>query len=614
MGKVSACRMRWPAGIRAGHASGSEERSAGDGAEHVSVERKGVLLQLVLTAVFSLGALPVMGFLEKNPAEMSGTIRMLSVLLAAVLLGTALVLALCRKLDTPRAILLVTAAGMGLRLIYILGTSIGQRQHDVYSFGSGEGHAGYIEYLYTNLRLPDFDPRTVFQFYHPPLHHTLAALWIRTVRFFWPGLSMEQAGETIQVLTMFYSGIYLVYTRKLFSALGLAGRRLIAAYTVVTFYPALIIMSGSINNDMLSVALMQGAFYHAYRWYREPRSGSILAAALCMGFGMMTKLSVGTASLAIAFLFLLKWVQEPRLRRRTVAQVAAFGVLCFPLALWWGIRNLVLFGVPVSYVPTLGIGSHQYIGGYGLFERLLDFSAYQFRSVYVAWGEPYFEHNVFIGLLKTATFGEQTLSGPEGMVYIAARAMLLINAVLALLVIARLPAVLLGRRRIGDSDRRAYLTIIFLTFLLAYIQFCLAYAHTCTQNARYATPLIWVGAIVIAYGVDARVHRRPESPGTGRGGSIPQMSGSTPTDQPARTEQTEQTITTMQNARSGQTIIAAQIARPAEAIIEAESEETSKSLLVSPPVGARVLSLLTIAATTAFATASALFFYLLLTA
>ena len=69
-------------------------------------------------------------------------------------------------------VILILTAGFLLKLVYVLYTGIGTRQHDVHSFtDSTNGHAGYIRYLYTYGHLPDFDPRQEFQFYHPPLHH-----------------------------------------------------------------------------------------------------------------------------------------------------------------------------------------------------------------------------------------------------------------------------------------------------------------------------------------------------------------------------------------------------------------------------------------------------------
>ena len=400
-----------------------------------------------------------------------------------------------KKLDDRHVIFIMMIAGLTLRLIYILTTDIDQRQHDVYSFEEMKGHAGYIGYLLNNAALPDFDPREIFQFYHPPLHHIIAALWMRLNLA--AGISFDNSAENIQILTLLYSGLFMILTERIFRKIGSKGPGLTVAFALIAFHPAFIILSGSINNDMLSILLMQGAFLFALRWNDKRKKTDIALAAVFMGLGMMTKLSVGIAAAGIGFIFLLRFLQNKEERKGMIAGFAIFAAICFPLALWWGIRNAVLFGVPISYVPSLGDGSHQYIGHYSVYERLFDFSPYQFQSVYVAWGEPYFEHNVFIGLLKTASFGEQTLSDQSGPVYIAAQILFVSSAVIALLSVICGGVVMFREDMIRNRVQKGFVVVTGLTFLAAYIQFCFAYPHTCTQNIRYATPLIWIAALFI---------------------------------------------------------------------------------------------------------------------
>lgn len=62
--------------------------------------------------------------------------------------------------------------GILLRLYYILATPVIQsRQYDLGSVDAEQGiftgHLGYIFYLFTKKGLPDFDPREVYQFFHP---------------------------------------------------------------------------------------------------------------------------------------------------------------------------------------------------------------------------------------------------------------------------------------------------------------------------------------------------------------------------------------------------------------------------------------------------------------
>ena len=84
----------------------------------------------------------------------------------------------------------ILAAGCMLRLFYVLFSTIYDRQYDIgmIDLDAGHtvtgGHLAYIQYLYENWKLPDFDPTSVYQFNHPPLHHYLCALWMKLCSLF----------------------------------------------------------------------------------------------------------------------------------------------------------------------------------------------------------------------------------------------------------------------------------------------------------------------------------------------------------------------------------------------------------------------------------------------
>ncbi len=86
----------------------------------------------------------------------------------------------------------ILAAGCMLRLFYVLFSTIYDRQYDIGMIDLDAGHTvtgrhlAYIQYLYENWKLPDFDPTSVYQFNHPPLHHYLCALWMKLCSFLFP--------------------------------------------------------------------------------------------------------------------------------------------------------------------------------------------------------------------------------------------------------------------------------------------------------------------------------------------------------------------------------------------------------------------------------------------
>lgn len=408
-----------------------------------------------------------------------------------ILSAIALYLAVRRRLTWRWAVCLLLAAGFALRLGYVLYTDIYTRQHDVAWMGAGTGHMGYIEYFVQYRRLPDFDPRSHWQFYHPPLYHILSAA---VYSFFgWIGMEPARIGESLQFVTLFYSSACMVLAYRIFCQMGLARWGLLTALALVCFYPMFIQLAGGLNNDILSITFILAAVLYTLRWHTSHALRHILCAALFMGLGMMTKLSAALLAPAMAWVFLVGLIRAPASQRRGIwLQFAAFFALCAPLGLWWPLRNWALFDMPLNYVAEIGKDSGQYIGHIDAVKRLFDFSAYQFRQLYEAWGQPYQEFNMLVGLLKTGVFDEQTFTDIQPLIYGPSR--VLFTASIALVPAALLAALRrLFRRDAGmDAALRGFWILLPVTLLLSYIQLNLRYPQTCTANMRYVMPLVIV--------------------------------------------------------------------------------------------------------------------------
>ena len=418
------------------------------------------------------------------------------------LFGTVALLALwciLRKIgatDIKTAVILLFAAAFLVRLIYVLYTGIDVRQHDVETFGSGIGHSGYIEYFYNYKKLPNFDVREVWQFYHPPLHHILAAFHLRVMTFF--GVPYDTAVESLQMLTLYYSMLSLLISYRILRELQISSKALIAVFAVLCFHPTFIILSGSINNDILAVTFFLGALLYSIRWYKNCTVKNILKIALCIGLGMMTKLSVWMVAPAVAVLFLIALIKNHKKIKRTkyLLQFTCFGAVCLPLGLWWSVRNYILWQVPPSYVPRLETDSFQYIGNHAVLERLFNFNFRQFLGVYDRWGDPYFEFNPTVGLLKTAMFGEYINDTAYPSIAVFGFLLFWLGAVLALISVIAYVTVGIKDSKIPAAVR-CLLLITVATTIAMYYYFCLEFPFTCTQNIRYAAVTVPVGAAFI---------------------------------------------------------------------------------------------------------------------
>lgn len=417
-------------------------------------------------------------------------------------LAAAGIYLLCiKKLTAHRLIILLIVSGFLMRLAYIMTVSVHFKQHDIGSIDTMDGHLGYIAYYTYNMKLPDFDVRDVYQFYHPPLHHFLAAVWVRLQSLLM--IDPDYYWENVQLLTLFYSSCCMILSYRLFRQLSLKGKGLCAAMAVICFNPTFFILSGSINNDILSITLVLGAFVNTLYWYKSRSFGRIMCIAACIGFAMMAKLSGWMAAPAVAFIFILVFFKDLDNFKKYLAQFAAFLGLCAPLGLWWEIRNNIAYDVPITYVMKLSEKSRQYIGNIPVLKRIFDFSPYQFADVadqFTLYDCPYNEFNPLIALFKTSAFDEMYTVGNYPQVAMWDKFLFWSVVIVGIIGFVSMIFTFFCDRKMS-AVQKIFAGIIYLTYFIGYYAFCFGFPHVCTQNIRYAVPLIVIGAFFFGKGI-----------------------------------------------------------------------------------------------------------------
>lgn len=391
----------------------------------------------------------------------------------------------------------IMSFGFLMKLSYILSTSVLSRQNDVHNFGGKNGHAAYIEYLLNNKHLPDFDVREVWQFYHPPLHHTICAGWIDFLENFC-GVNHNLARESLQMLSLFYSTACLILVYKILRHFKLSGAALYVPLAIFAVHPSFLIFAGSINNDILSITFILAAILSTLKWYQNPSIKNILKIALAVGFGMMTKLSVGLIAPAIAFVFVVALIKNRDKLLKFIKQYIIFGIVCCPLGLWWGIRNYIKFRVPINFVQRMDNNVSQYVGNIPFFERLTDFSSKQFSSVFEQWSSrgTYNEYNPTIAMLKNSLFGEsinENLFPDESIMY--PKILFVLGTILAVLSFIIMIIYLFRKNQGIKWEIKGFFMIIYFVLLGNYYVFCNSFAFTCTQNFRYIAPNLMIGVL-----------------------------------------------------------------------------------------------------------------------
>ncbi len=419
----------------------------------------------------------------------------------AILLGVFFTLYIRKKLTAESLVILLFILGILLRFTYVLYTSASTRQHDVYNFGN-DGHSGYIKYLYENGHLPDFDVTTVDQFYHPPLHHIICAVWWKVLASF--GIEAAYAQSSIQTLTLFYSCVCMILTYKILRQFNLKGYALVLPFAVIALHPTFVIFAASINNDILSVTFMLLAILYSIKWYKSRSLKDIIVTAMAIGLGMMTKLSAYMVCFGIGFIFLIALISDRKNYKKYLVQFAIFLVICAPLGLWWNFRNAIGYNVPFLYVQRQGEGAEwQYVGNVPTMQRLFDFSKLFTEPVFDQWvgraGGTYNEYNPLISLLKTSVFGEYINMNYFTNVPIIAEIVLFwSNLFLALVSVVALVYFIV----VSIKDKKLDIPLIsliisFILMIIFYYIFCFSYPHHCTENIRYVSPIIVLGLVFI---------------------------------------------------------------------------------------------------------------------
>lgn len=411
-----------------------------------------------------------------------------------------------RALTAERVVLMMILLGVVVRYCWCLKHGSTEMQHDIGTFSGKHGHLSYINYWYENgFKLPDFNVTLRWQFYHPPLHHLLMAGLMRL--FTVAGMPLDRAQEAIQILPMLYSSLSMVVCFRLFQLVKLKGAGLVAAMAGVCFYPTFIIWSGAYNNDMLATLLMLLSMLLALRWAQQPSLLRIVPVALCVGCGMMAKLSAWMTAPAIALVFVWVLVKNIKKPLPFIGQFVVFGVICAPLGLWWQVRNLLTFNIPLTFVPSPGLESMS-VAQVPAAQRLFDFSFQQFNypfEAFTMYQAPYNEYNPMMGLLKTSLFDEynQPWNFPE-----MASVLVLAAAALAVCGFIGLLWMLLSRKHSEiNVMTRLFFAVVFLTILISYYAFCFQFPFVCTENIRYCMPLIPILAMGLGFGV-SRLSRK----------------------------------------------------------------------------------------------------------
>ncbi|MGC3961909.1 MAG: hypothetical protein QM803_00930 [Rhodocyclaceae bacterium] len=206
----------------------------------------------------------------------------------------ALAVVLMQKLPIARAQLGLTLASLIISLAYLTVTPADLRTFDVFE---GGGHLDYINMLYNELRFPD--PGQGWEYHQPPLYYLLAAgaKWM-----------VGAPGDTLLWGQFFSLALWTTFLVAGMATLRLGLRQhplaLTTASVALAFWPAGIIHSIRIGNDVSLYAFFALSLYFALRWWSSRRFRDLAFASGWMTCAVISKSSglavAGTLCILVA--------------------------------------------------------------------------------------------------------------------------------------------------------------------------------------------------------------------------------------------------------------------------------------------------------------------------
>ena len=409
-----------------------------------------------------------------------------------------------------------------IRLCYMLYTGGHTRQHDTWS-NNNNGHYDYALFIFENWHLPNhtFTESNIYQFYHPPVHYYVSAIWMKIYSGIGFNSTLTQDTDalfcSVQILSCFYTFLITWYATKTIRLLNLGKVATYIGVIFVCFYPRLFQFSGQINNDVLATLLVICSIFRLFKYKLEGHSyKDFLLCGLYLGLAMMTKLSAVIVALGYGLYFLyeliisIKKKEDAVLLKKLLIQYGLFLVISVPLGLWFQFYAHAVYGIPFNFVfralnPKLFTGTRSYVLAHdylrveyydehnsgilyenGFINFLARFVSPFLYSDYKASGlyaYAFNNYNILTYALKTTIFGEFSYWGGEGFGIVALAAGYIFWFSIVIISIYN------ALKRRGDITFMiaALVTVSIICFYL-YLQITMPYG--CSMDARYIVPIL----------------------------------------------------------------------------------------------------------------------------
>lgn len=351
------------------------------------------------------------------------------------------------------------------------------------NIGSG-GHMYYIMLLYKEFKLPS---SAGGQYYHPPLHHFISAVWLRAMDLL--PLNEMQKIESLQIISLVYSVLILIYSYKIMQKLKMGSKGKILSMLLLSFFPQFIYMSGFINNDILITLFIVMNLYYLIKWYEDSNYKNTILVALTLGLGMSTKTSMVVMYLPAIIIYFKKLLEEAKKGEKVLGyiyELILFIIIAGPLSLWHQSymivkRNWEFLGVQQPY-EHFSVKDASFLQRWGLISKELVENTILIEN-----------KNIFSYIINSSLYCLRTFTNAASYI---------VKELLIILIGATVYINVKHSLKKNQEKIKNILLITFVMWVLAYIYFNISMPYSCTMHSRYIGILFIIGMIMLGVDID----------------------------------------------------------------------------------------------------------------
>ena len=309
--------------------------------------------------------------------------------------------------------------GIILRTVYVNVTdNIFTRQHDVWS-SSGYGHYGITMHIYKTFSLPELAKGGIensYQMYHPKFSHYSYAIIMHINSIFFNGSPDWALYQSVRIFSLTISIATLIVSYLIMKELSKDTRVHFIGTIFVSLSPIMIRLSAMSNNDPMLFLFVTISIYFLIRFIKNQNYKNIIGLALGISLAMASKLSgalIAVPTAIVFIIFFIKFLIQKQYKK--VLLFVVFVLICFPIALYWPIYNMINYDQPLTFVFSNLNHKLAVPETASYFSRFLIFDLKEyFSTVFMQlWSNNDYPQtiNLYSSMIKSSIFGEFRYDG-----------------------------------------------------------------------------------------------------------------------------------------------------------------------------------------------------------